>query len=82
MSWEEPGENSDTTQLASATSKKQDATSGELSGGAKRECWNRFLQEGKGNDVWTATQYMTPRIDKAGRSLVDEDGNIAEGCYE
>jgi len=33
MSWEEPGENSDTTQLVSATSKKQDATSGELSGG-------------------------------------------------
>ena len=40
---------------------------------AKRECWNRFLQEGKGNDVWTAMQYMTPRIDKAGQALVDED---------
>jgi len=30
MSWEEPGENSDTAQLASAASKKQDATSREL----------------------------------------------------
>jgi len=49
---------------------------------AKRECWNRFLQEGKGNDVWTATRYTTPRIDKAGQALVDEDGNIAEGHYE
>jgi len=33
MSWEEPGENSDTAQPASAASKKQDATSGELSDG-------------------------------------------------
>jgi len=49
---------------------------------AKRECWNRFLQEGKGNDVWTAMRYMTPRIDKARQALVDEDGNIAEGRYE
>ena len=49
---------------------------------AKRECWNRFLQEGKGNDVWTATWYMTPRIDKAKWALVDEDGNTAEGRYE
>lgn len=32
---------------------------------AKRECWDRFLQESKGNDVWTATRYTTPRIDKA-----------------
>jgi hypothetical protein len=49
---------------------------------AKRECWNRFLQEGKGNDLWTATRYTTPRIDKTGQALVDEDGNTAEGHYE
>jgi hypothetical protein len=49
---------------------------------AKRECWNRFLQEGKGNDVWTATRYTTPKIDKAGQALVDEEGNIAEGHYD
>jgi len=49
---------------------------------AKRECWNWFLQEGKGNDVWTATRYMTPRIGKAGQALVDEDGNIAKWRYE
>jgi hypothetical protein len=46
---------------------------------AKRESWHRFLQEGKGNDVWTATRYTSPRIDKAGQVLVDEDGNAAEG---
>jgi hypothetical protein len=49
---------------------------------AKRECWNRFLQEGTGNDVWTATRYTTPRIDKSGQVLVSEDGNVAEGHYQ
>jgi len=24
---------------------------------AKRECWNRFLQEAKGREVWAATGY-------------------------
>jgi hypothetical protein len=49
---------------------------------AKRECRNWFLQEGKGNDIWTATRYTTPRIDKSGQVLVSEDGNLAEGHYE
>jgi len=35
---------------------------------AKRECWNRFLQEGKGNDVWTATRYTTPKSTRLDRS--------------
>jgi uncharacterized protein YeeX (DUF496 family) len=46
---------------------------------SKRECWNRFLQESKGNDVWTAIRHTTSRIDKAGQVLLDEDGNIVEG---
>jgi len=33
---------------------------------AKRDCWNRFLQEVDGNKVWTAARYTTPRIDKTG----------------
>ena len=49
---------------------------------AKKECWNRFLQEAKGTDVWSATRYTTPRIDKAGQALVAEDGSIAEGRHD
>ena len=37
---------------------------------AKRDCWNGFLQEAKGSDIWIATAYTTPRIDKAGQVLV------------
>jgi hypothetical protein len=49
---------------------------------AKRECWNRFLQESKGKDVWKVTRYTTPRIDKAGQVLVDENGNAVEGHFD
>jgi len=49
---------------------------------AKRDCWNRFLQEADGNKVWTAVAYTTPRIDKAGQVLAREDGSIAEGPWE
>jgi len=49
---------------------------------AKRDCWNRFLQEADGNKVWTAARYTTPRIDKTGQGLVREDGSIAEGHWE
>jgi len=49
---------------------------------AKRDCWNRFLQEADGNKVWTAAAYTTPRIDKTGQALVREDGSIAEGHHE
>jgi hypothetical protein len=49
---------------------------------AKWECWNWFLQECKGNNVWTATRYTTLRIDKAGQVLVDEDRNIAERHHD
>jgi len=46
---------------------------------AKRDCWNKFLQEAKGTDIWTAAAYTSPRIDKAGQALVAEDGSVAEG---
>ena len=47
---------------------------------AKRDCWNRFLQEADhGNKVWTAVRYTAPRIDKTGQALEREDGTIAEG---
>jgi len=45
---------------------------------AKKDCWNRFLQDAEGNNVWTATRYTSVRIDKAGQVLVDEDGFQAE----
>ena len=34
-----------------------------------------------GSDVWIATAYTTPRIDKAGQALVAEDGSVAEGRH-
>jgi len=50
---------------------------------AKRDCWNRFLQEADGNKVWTAAAYATPRIDKTGQVLVREDSTtVAEGHWE
>ena len=49
---------------------------------AKRDCWNRFLQEADGNKVWTVAAYTMPRINKTGQVLVREDGFIAEGCHE
>ena len=49
---------------------------------AKRDCWNKFLQDADGNDVWTATRYTSVRIDKAGQVLVDEDGLQAETLEE
>jgi len=27
---------------------------------AKKECWNRFLQEAKGGEVWMAANYTAP----------------------
>jgi len=49
---------------------------------AKRDCWNRFLREGKGDDVWTAAGYTEPRISRTGQALVLEDGSVAEGHYD
>jgi len=49
---------------------------------AKRDCWNRFLQEADGKKVWTAAAYTTPRIDKTGQVVVREDGTVAEGHRE
>ena len=46
---------------------------------AKRECWNRFLQEADGRNVWTAVGYSKPKIDIVGQALVREDGSVAEG---
>jgi len=41
--------------------------------------WNRFLEEVKGSDIWMATGYTVPHIDKAGQALVAEDGFVVEG---
>jgi len=49
---------------------------------AKRDCWNRFLQEADGNKVWKAAAYTTPRIDKTGQALVRKEGTVAEGCRD
>ena len=49
---------------------------------AKPDCWNRFLQEAKGNDVWTPAGYTSPRIDKAGQALLAEDSSVAEGGHD
>jgi len=48
----------------------------------KWEWWHRFLQEAEGSNVWTAASYTTPKIDKAGQTLVAEDGSIAESQEE
>ena len=45
----------------------------------KRDCWNHFLQESSGKEVWTAASYTKLRIDKAGQALQREDGSVAEG---
>jgi len=42
-----------------------------------RDCWNRLLQEAKGNDVWTATG--CPRRVSTRQALVAEDGSVAKG---
>lgn len=42
-------------------------------------CWNKFLGGAEGRDVWTATGYTQPRIDKAEQVLVCEDRTVAEG---
>lgn len=49
---------------------------------AKRNCWNRFMQEADGNKVWMAARYTTSRRDKAGQALRCEDVTIAEGHWE
>ena len=49
---------------------------------AKRDCWNRFLQEADGKKVWTAAAYTTPRIDKTGQALARKGRSIAEGHWE
>ena len=49
---------------------------------AKKECWNKFLQEAKGREVWTAGNYTALRLDRTGQALVDEEGNIAESQDE
>ena len=49
---------------------------------AKKDCWNCFLREAEGKDVWTAAGYTEPRIDKAGQALTLEDGAVAEGHHD
>jgi len=49
---------------------------------AKKECWNRFLQEAKGGEVWVAASYTAPRLDRTGQALVDKDGNVAQSQDE
>jgi hypothetical protein len=41
---------------------------------AKKKCWNSFLQNAEGNDVWRATRYTSPRLDKSGQAVRREDG--------
>lgn len=48
----------------------------------KRDCWNQFLQEVKENNIWTATGYTLPRIDKTGQILVSEDRTVVESHYD
>jgi len=49
---------------------------------AKKECWNKFLQEAKEREVWTAANYTALRLDRIGQALVDGEGNIAESQEE
>jgi hypothetical protein len=44
---------------------------------AKRDCWQAFLQDAQGEQVWQALRYTNPRTDAATGALRDEDGNTA-----
>jgi len=44
--------------------------------------WELMVQEANGRDIWTATAYTAPRIDKAGRMLVAENRSIEEGRHD
>jgi hypothetical protein len=46
---------------------------------AKKKCWNSFLQNAEGKEVWTAASYTAPRLDKSGHTLKDANGEVAEG---
>jgi len=42
----------------------------------------RILQEAEVSDVWTASGYTVPRIDREGQVLIAEDGTVAEGRHD
>jgi uncharacterized membrane protein len=44
---------------------------------AKRDCWQAFLQDAQGEQVWQALRYTNPRTDAGTGALRDEDGNTA-----
>jgi hypothetical protein len=44
---------------------------------AKRDCWQAFLQDAQGEQVWQALGYTNPRTDAATGALRNEDGNTA-----
>jgi len=49
---------------------------------AKKECWNKFLQEAKGGEVRMVAIYTAPKLNRTGHALVDEEGNISESQDE
>jgi hypothetical protein len=49
---------------------------------AKRECWQGFLQEAQGEQVWQALRYTSPRIDSTTEVLKGERGEMAATIAE
>jgi len=49
---------------------------------AKRKCWNTFLSQAKGNEVWAATRHTSERLDKTGVALREGEGPLLEGHEE
>jgi hypothetical protein len=49
---------------------------------AKRECWQGFLQEAQGEQVWQALRYTSPRMDSTTQALKGEHGETAATIAE
>jgi endonuclease/exonuclease/phosphatase family metal-dependent hydrolase len=49
---------------------------------AKRECWQHFLQEAQGEQVWQALRYTSPQTDSTTQALRGEDGEVAATIAE
>jgi hypothetical protein len=49
---------------------------------AKRECWQGFLQEAQGEQVWQALRYTSPRMNSTTQALKDEHGETAATIAE
>ena len=38
---------------------------------AKKNCWDNFLENASGEDVWTAARYTNPKLDDSAKPLIN-----------